>query len=46
MATLKKAHDKSFYENYFINNLDEIEKTLNDYMTSYKKEFHVYFINC
>ena len=47
MATLTKEYDKSFYENYSITNpnLNEIEKMLNDYITSYKKEFHVSFIN-
>ena len=47
MATLTKENDKSFYENYSITNpnLNEIEKILNDYITRYKKEFHVSFIN-
>ena len=48
MATLTKEYDKSFYENYSIinPNLDEIEKILNDYITSYNRKFDIYFINC
>ena len=48
IATLKKEHDKSFYENYIIINpdLDESDKILNDYITSHNKKFDVYYINC
>ena len=48
IATLKKEHDKSFYENYIIiiPNLDEIDKLLNDYITKHNKKFDIYFINC
>ena len=42
----KKKNDKSFYENYIINNvnLDEVDKTPNDYITSHNKKFNIYFI--
>ena len=48
IATLRKEHDKSFYENYIIvnSNLDEIDKLVNDYITSHNKKFNIYFINC
>ena len=48
MATLKKEHDKSFYENFSnINpNLDKIDEILNDYITEHNKKFEIYFINC
>ena len=48
IATLKKEHHKSFYENYIIinPNLDEIDKILNDYMTIHNKKFNIFFINC
>ena len=48
IATLTKEHDKSFYENYIIinPNLDEIDKILNDYVTSHNNKLNIYFINC
>ena len=48
MATLTEEYDKSFYENYSINNpnLDEIEKLLNEYISSYNNELHAHLINC
>ena len=40
-ATLRKENDKSLYEKYNINNvdLDELDKLLNDYITTRNKKF-------
>ena len=48
MATLAKEYDKSFYENYSINNsnLDEIDEIPDDYTTSHNRKFIIYFIKC
>ena len=48
IATLKKERYKSFYENYIIinPNLDEVDKILNDCITSHNKKLNIYFINC
>ena len=46
IATLAKEYDRSFYENYIIinPNLDEIDKILNDYITSHNNKFNICFI--
>ena len=48
LATLHKKDDKSFNKKYTINNvnLDEVNKILNDYISTYNKNFDFYFINC
>ena len=48
IATLRKEHDKWFYENYIIinPNLDEIDKIINDYFTNHNKNFDIYILNC
>ena len=47
LATLRKKA-KSFYKKYTINNinLDEVNKILNDYISTHNKNFDFYFINC
>ena len=48
ITTLRKKNDKSLYKKYAPNkvDLDELEKMLNDYITSHKKNFDLNFINC
>ena len=48
LTTLLKKDDKSLYKKHTINNvnLDEVNKILNDYISSHNKYFDVYFINC
>ena len=48
LATLRKKDDKSFYKKHTINkfNLDEINKILNDYISTHNKNFDFYFFNC
>ena len=48
IATSKIEHDQSFFENYIIinPNLVEMDKILNDCITSHIKNFNIYFINC
>ena len=48
MVLLCEACKKLIIENYTINepNLDEIDKILNDYVTSQNKNFYIYAINC
>ena len=45
---LRKENDKSFFKKYTINNinLDDVDKVLNDYISSNNKNFDFYFINC
>ena len=44
-ATMRKKYDKSLYEKYIINiiNLDEVDKILDDYVTTHNKKFYFYF---
>ena len=46
IATLRKKNDKSLYEKYTINNvnLDEFDKTLNNYISHHNKNFDFYFV--
>ena len=46
LATLRKENDKSLYNKYSINNvnLDEVNKILNDYISTHNKSFKFYFI--
>ena len=48
MELLCKVCNKVFFENYTINNpnLDEIDKILDDYVTSYNKKFNIYAVKC
>ena len=48
LTTLRKKIDKSLYNNFTINNydLDEVIKTLNNYISTHNKIFEFYFINC
>ena len=48
IAALKKQHDKSIYEIYTIinPNLVELDKILNDFISSHNKKLSIYFINC
>ena len=48
LANMRKKHDKSLYKNYTVNNinLDEVDKILNDYITTHSKKLDLYFINC
>ena len=47
LATLRKENDKSLYKKSTNNNinLDEVNKTLNDYISTHNKNFYFYFIN-
>ena len=47
-ATVRKKDDKSIYKKYAINNvnLDEVDKILNDYVSTHNKKFDIYFIYC
>ena len=46
IAILRKKDDKSIYEKYVINknNLDEVVKIINDYVSTHNKKFNIYFI--
>ena len=48
LATLRKENDKCFYKKYTLNNfnLDEVNKIINDYISTHNKNFDFYFINC
>ena len=48
IATLRKKDDKSIYKKYVFNNfnLDEVDKILNDYVSTHNKKFDIYFIYC
>ena len=48
IATSRKENDKSLQKKLTINNinLDEVDKILNDYVTTHNKLFDFYFINC
>ena len=48
LATSHKKNDKSLYIKYTINNinLDELYKTLNDYIIAHNKKFNFYLISC
>ena len=48
LATLRKEDDKSLYKKYTINNinLDEVNKIIDDYISSHNKNFDFQFINC
>ena len=48
LATLRKKNDRSFYKIKTINNvhLVEVNKTLNNYVSTHKKIFDFYLINC
>ena len=47
-ATLSKENDKSLYKKYTMNNnnLDDINRILNDYISTHKKNFDFYFNKC
>ena len=47
-ATPRKIVDKSIYKKNAINNinLDEVDKILNDYVSTHNKKFDIYFIYC
>ena len=48
ITTLRKKDDKSIYKKYIIYkiNLDEVDKILWDYVSTYNKKFNIYFIYC
>ena len=48
IATLRKKNDESLYKKLTINNinLDEVDKMLNDYVTTHNKKFDCYSIYC
>ena len=48
LVTLRKKNDKSLYKTYTINNvnLDEVNKVLNDYISTHNKKFDFYFLSC
>ena len=48
LATSHKKNDNSLYTKYTINkiNLDELDKILNDYITTHNKKFNFYLIIC
>ena len=48
LATSHKKNDKSLYIKYTINNinLDELDKLLNDYITTHTEKFNLYLVSC
>ena len=48
LATSRKRNDNSLYIKYTFNNinLDEVDKFLNDYITSHNEKFVFYLISC
>ena len=48
LATLRKIDDKSLYRKFTINNVDleEVNKILNDYISTHNKYFDYYFKIC
>ena len=48
LATLRKKDGKILYKKYTINNIswDEVNKILNDYISTYNKNFDYYFMKC
>ena len=48
LATLRRKDDKILYKKYTTNkiNLDEVNKILNDYISTHNKKFDFYFFNC
>ena len=48
LGTLRKKNDKSFYKKCTIMNprLHEVDKMLNDYITTHNKKFDFYFVSC
>ena len=48
LDTSHKKKDNSLYIKYTINNinLDEVDKTLNDYITTHNEKFNFCLINC
>ena len=45
LATLRKENDKNLNKKYTINNinLDDVDKILNDYISTHNKSFDFYF---
>ena len=48
LAFLGEEHDESLYKKITIDNvsLDDVDKILNDYISTHNKNFDVYFTNC
>ena len=48
LTTMRKRKDKSIYNKYTIknNNLDDVNKILNDYILTHNKNFDFYLFNC
>ena len=48
LAPMWKKNDKGLFKKYTNNNinLDEVDKILNDYITTHNKKFDLYFLNC
>ena len=48
LASLRKPNDKRIYKNYTVNNIDlhDVNKILDDYISTHNKNFDYYFINC
>ena len=48
MDCLCRTCDQFFYDEYSINNpnLNDIDKIINNYVTSYNKKFDIYYIKC
>ena len=48
IATLRKKDDKRIYKKNVINNinLDEVDKILNDYVSTHNRKLDIYFIYC
>ena len=48
LASLRNPNDKRIYKNYTINNIDlnDVNKKLDDYISTHNKNFEFYFINC
>ena len=48
IASLRKKDDKNIYKKNVINNinLDEVDRILNDFVSTHNKKFDIYFICC
>ena len=48
LLTFRRKNDKNLYRTYTINNinLDEVNKILNDYISTHNKKIDFHFINC
>ena len=46
LATSRKKNDNTFYIIYTINNINEVDKILNDYITTHNEKFVLLIFSC